>query len=118
MAARILEHRKKLPNDLLHDLRSSRTRMESGCCSLCEVAADLRDLEINLFRALLNVSEGEVHAMLELIGKEMNGTIGERDIHLSPLKPVLVGCSIPIVCFRWVLSFSTPSPQPFRRLRV
>ena len=100
MAARVLGHGKSLPGDLLRDLRLARTRMESGCHSLCEVAADLRDLEIKLFQVLLHVSEGEVHAMLELVGKAMNGTIQERDIDVSPLKPVLVDCSIPRVCFR------------------
>jgi len=38
--------------------------------------------------------------MLELIGKAMNGTIREKDIDLSPLKPVLVDCAIPKVCLR------------------
>jgi len=74
--------------------------MESGCHSVCDVAADLRDLEIKLFLVLLRVSEGEVHAMLELIGEAMNGTIQENDIDLSPLRPVLVDCTIPSVCFR------------------
>jgi len=100
MAARVVEHGRRLPNDILRDLTSARARMESGCHSLCEVAADLRDLEIKLFRVLLHVSEGEVHAMLELIGKAMNGTIREKDIDLSPLKPVLVDCAIPKVCLR------------------
>jgi hypothetical protein len=98
MAARILTHRKPLPSDILQDLKSARTRMESGCHTLCDVAADLRDLEIKLFSALLHVSQGEVHSMLELISKAMNGSIQEKDIDLSPLRPILVDCTIPRVC--------------------
>lgn len=100
MATRIVAHRKELPTDITRELALARASMESGCRSLCEVAADLRDLEIRLFTVLLHVSEGEVHAMLELIGKAMNGTIQEQDIDLSPLKPVLVDCSIPRICLR------------------
>lgn len=100
MAARVIANGKELPTDIVRDLTLARASMESGCHSLCEVAADLRDLEIRLFRVLLNVSEGEVHAMLELIGKAMNGTIQEQDIDLSPLKPVLVDCAIPRICLR------------------
>lgn len=36
---------------------------------------DLRNLEIKLFTILLDVSEVEVHAMLELIGKALNGRV-------------------------------------------
>jgi hypothetical protein len=72
--------------------------MESGCSSVCDVGADLRDLENKLFPVLLQVSEGEVHAMLELIGKAMNGSLERRDIDLSPLKVVLADCAIPSVC--------------------
>jgi len=100
MATRVIAHGKELPTDIVRDLTLARASMESGCHSLCEVAADLRDLEIKLFRVLLHVSEGEVHAMFELIGKAMNGTIQEQDIDLSPLKPVLVDCAIPRICLR------------------
>lgn len=99
LAARVLKQG-KLPSDVLCDLRLARTNIESGCWSLCDIEADLRHLEIKLFPALLNVSEGEVNTMLELIGKAMNGTIQEKDLDLSPLRPVLVDCIIPKVCLR------------------
>lgn len=100
MAARVIGHGRQLPVDIVHDLALTRASMESGCRSLCDIAADLRDLEIKLFPVLLHVSEGEVHAMLELIGKAMNGTIREKDIDLSPLRPVLVDCNVPRICLR------------------
>jgi len=55
-------------------------------------------LENRLFQVLLNISEGEVHAMLELISKAMSGTLEEKDVDLSPLKVVLADTRIPSVC--------------------
>ncbi len=100
MAARVIEHGRQLPVDIVRDLTLARANMESGCLSLCDIAADLRNLEIKLFHVFLRVSEGEVHAMLELVGKAISGTIQEKDIDLSPLRPVLVDCTVPRVCLR------------------
>jgi len=100
MAARVLTRGKQLPDDVVKHLTTARAKMESGCHSLCDIAADLRNLEIKLFPAVLHVSQGEVHEMLELIGKAMSGTIQENDIDLSPLQPLLVDCTIPRVCLR------------------
>jgi hypothetical protein len=100
MAARVVGHGRQLPVALADDLRITRARIESGCESLCDIAADLRGLEINLFQIPLNVSEGEVHTMLELLGKAMNGSLQEGDIDLSPLRPVLADVSTPKVCVR------------------
>jgi len=100
MAARVLTRGKQLPDDVVQQLTIARAKMESGCHTLCDIAADLRNLEIKLFPAVLHVSQGEVRAMLELIGKAMSGTIQENDIDLSPLQPVLVDCTIPRVCLR------------------
>ena len=100
MAGRVVANRRQLPVGIVDDLRMTRARIESGCESLCDIAADLRSLEIKLFPVLLNVSEGEVHTMLELLGKAMNGSIENRDMDLSPLKPVLADVSIPKVCVR------------------
>jgi len=97
MAGRVVENGKQLPSSVVQDLRSTRVKMES-CENLCDMAADLRDLEIKLFPVLLSVSEGEVHTMLELLGKAMRGALDERDLDLSPLKPVLADCTIPKVC--------------------
>jgi hypothetical protein len=100
MAGRVISNRKQLPVGVVDDLRMTRARIESGCESLCDIAADLRSLEIKLFPVLLGVSEGEVHMMLELLGKAMNGSIEDRDMDLSPLRPVLADVSIPKVCVR------------------
>jgi hypothetical protein len=98
MTGRVLTCGRQLPSGLLDDLTLARTEMESGCTSVCDVGARLRDLENRLFPVLLQVSEGEVHTMLELIGKAMNGSLEERDIDLSPLKVKLAKCTIPSVC--------------------
>jgi hypothetical protein len=98
MAGRVLAQGKQLPSGFIQDLTLTRTKMESGCSSICDVTADLRELENRLFSILLQVSEGEVNTMLELISKAMNGTLEQRDIDLSPLKVVLADCRIPSVC--------------------
>lgn len=97
-AGRILKQGKQLPSGFLQDLTLARTKMESGCYSICDVGADLRDLENKLFSAVLQASEGEVHAMHELIGKAMDGTLGPKDVDLSPFKVVLADCTIPRGC--------------------
>ena len=100
MAGRVLAQGKQLPSGFLDELTLARTNLESGCGSVCDVTADLRDLENRLFEVLLHISEGEVHTMLELISKAMSGTLEQRDVDLSPLKVVLADCTIPSVCSR------------------
>ncbi len=98
MAGRVLAQGKQLPSGFLQDLTLARTRLDSGCNSICDTTADLRDLENRLFLVLLHISEGEVHAMLELISKAMSGTLQQEDVDLSPLKVVLADTTIPSVC--------------------
>ncbi len=98
MAGRILQHDKQVPSDIAGDLALTKTKMESGCYGVCDVAADLRSLETRLFTVLLELDESEVHNMLELIGKAMSGTLQEKDIDLRGFKPLLADCSIPTVC--------------------
>jgi hypothetical protein len=98
MAGRVLTRGKQLPSGFLQDLTLARTKMESGCYSICDVGADLRDLENKLFPAVLQASEGEVQSMHELIGKAMDGSLEQKDVDLSPFKVVLVDCAIPRVC--------------------
>jgi hypothetical protein len=100
MAGRVVAQGKQLPSGFLDELTLARTNLESGCGSVCDVTADLRDLENRLFEVLLHISEGEVHTMLELISKAMSGTLEQRDVDLSPLKVVLADCTIPSVCSR------------------
>jgi hypothetical protein len=100
VAARVVDHGRQLPGHALHHLISARRKMESGHHTLCDVAADLRILEIELFPLLLRVGEAEVNKVLELIRKAMNGTIPESDIDFSRLKPFLPDCTIPKPCVR------------------
>ena len=100
MAGRVAAQGKQLPSGFLQDLTLARTNLESGCSSVCDITADLRDLENRLFETLLHISEGEVHTMLELISKAMSGTLQQKDVDLSPLKVVLADTTIPSVCSR------------------
>jgi hypothetical protein len=98
MAGRVLVCGRQLPKDFIRDLQLVRSELESGGYSLCDVASHLRDLEIRIFPVLLDIGEGEVQAMLELIGKAMNGTLVEKDVDLEGLKLALADTSIPDVC--------------------
>jgi hypothetical protein len=98
MAGRVVAQGKQLPRGFVEDLTLARTNLESGCSSVCDITADLRDLENRLFETLLHISEGEVHTMLELISKAMSGTLQQKDVDLSPLKVVLADATIPTVC--------------------
>jgi len=98
MAGRILKHGKQLPGGFLQNLTLAKTKMESGCCSICDVGADMRDLENRLFPTVLQMGEIEVYRMQELLGKAMEGTIKQKEVDLSPFKVVLADCSIPRVC--------------------
>jgi hypothetical protein len=100
MTGRVVSQGRQLPSGFLEDLTLARTNLESGCSSVCDITADLRDLENKLFEVLLHVSEGEVHAMLELISKAMSGTLQQKDVDLTPLKVVLADTTIPSVCSR------------------
>lgn len=97
-AGRLLSQGKQLTSGFLQELTLTRANMESGCSSVCDVEADLRDLENKLFSILLSSSNDEVNTMLELIGKAMNGTLDQREVNLSPFKVVLADCTIPSVC--------------------
>jgi hypothetical protein len=97
-AGRMVVQGKQLSSGFIQDLTLARTKMESGCYSICDIGADLRELENKLFSTVLQVSESEVRAMHELLGKAMGGTLEEKDVDLSPFKVVLADCSIPRVC--------------------
>ncbi|MEM4298253.1 MAG: hypothetical protein QW815_07795 [Nitrososphaerota archaeon] len=98
MAGRLISRGEELPEDVIKDLRLARTKLESGCYSVCDVMASLRSLEIKLFDRLLKIDEGEVQRLLELLGKAMSGTLREEDVNLSAIKTVLADCRIPSVC--------------------
>ena len=98
MTGRVNAKGKQLPSGFVQDMRMARTELESGCSSVGDTAAHLRDLEKKLFQTLLSISESEVNMMLELIGKAMNGTLEQKDVDLSPLKIVMADCAIPNVC--------------------
>lgn len=100
MAGRVVAQGKPLPSGFLDELTLARTNLNSGCSSICDITADMRDLENRLFLVLMQVSEGEVHTMLELISKAMSGTLQQEDVDLSPLKVVLADTTIPSVCSR------------------
>jgi hypothetical protein len=100
MTGRIVENGKPLPANITRDLRTTRVQLEGSYESVCDIDAELRDLETELFSVLLDVSRGEVHTMLELLSKAARGELEESDLDLSPLQPIIGECTIPRVCSR------------------
>ncbi len=43
-----------VPNDLLSKIRISRTQIESGCYSVCDVSNELQNIEKDLFQELID----------------------------------------------------------------
>jgi hypothetical protein len=97
-AGRVIEEGGNLPARFAGDLGLARTRLESGCYSLCDIMCELRNLEARLFPSVLKLGEGPVHDMLELLSKAMNGNLHEEDLEMPSLKLVVSDCAIPTCC--------------------
>jgi len=82
----------------LNQIRMSKTQIESGCYSVCDIAVTLREIEKELFSTLINHYPKETDTFLELIGKAIGGKISEKDLNLPGAKPILQDCAIPCVC--------------------
>lgn len=88
-----------VPNQILSKIRVSRTQIESGCYSVCDITNELQNIERDLFQELINSKSYDPNTFLDLIGKAMNGTISEKEVDFSGPDPVLADClSLPGVC--------------------
>jgi len=80
-------------------IRLARTQIESGCYSVCDVAAILRNIEIYLFSLLIQVDPQETDNFLNLISKAINGKISKQDLDIPAVEPLLPDCiTLPCVC--------------------
>ncbi len=85
--------------DLVNQIRMSRTQIESGCYSVCEIANELRKIETSLFNSLLKFGPQETDNFLELLSKAIGGKISKEDIDISGAEPLLPDClTLPCVC--------------------
>lgn len=88
-----------VPTDLLSKIRVSRTQIESGCYSVCDISSELQNIERELFQELVNSESHDPNNFLDLIGKAMNGTIKEKEVDFSGPDPILADClSLPCIC--------------------
>ncbi|MHA2052102.1 MAG: hypothetical protein ACXACP_04050 [Candidatus Hodarchaeales archaeon] len=98
-AGRIYQNGNSAPAELLQKIRISRSKIESGCYSICETTCDLRDIEVELFPEIIKQGPYESDRFLELSSKALNGTITEKDIDLVGTSPILSDCiGLPCVC--------------------
>ncbi|MHA2203046.1 MAG: hypothetical protein ACW991_05105 [Candidatus Hodarchaeales archaeon] len=94
-------HRKGeiIPSDMLNKIRMSRTQIESGCYSVCEIASSLREIENPLFCMLMKSGPQETDKFLDLTCKAINGQLTRGDINLQGAEPILSDClTLPCVC--------------------
>ncbi|MHA2245838.1 MAG: hypothetical protein ACXADY_12810 [Candidatus Hodarchaeales archaeon] len=85
--------------DLVNQIRMTRTQIESGCYSVCDIANELRKIEASLFSNLMKFGPQETDNFLELLSKAIGGKIREEDIDISGAEPILPDClTLPCVC--------------------
>ncbi|MFX0124650.1 MAG: hypothetical protein ACFFAE_13540 [Candidatus Hodarchaeota archaeon] len=88
-----------VPRDMINHLRMTRIQIESGCYSVCDIANELRKIEMFLFSKLQKFGPFETDNFLELIGRAMGGQITGNDIDINGAEPVLADClTLPCVC--------------------
>ncbi len=98
-AGKLYEKRNPPSVSVINDLRISRTQIESGCYSVCDIANELRKIEIELFSMLMPFGPHTTDQFLDLIGKAISGKITENDLNINAAKPILPDClTIPCVC--------------------
>lgn len=96
---KIYQMEKKIPNDILNQLRMARTQIESGCYSACDIANALRKIEIELFSQLMKYGPQTTDEFLNLLGRAASGDISENEIDITAASPILPDClSLPCVC--------------------
>lgn len=87
----------KMPPEVLKLLTLTRAKITSGCYTVCDITCDIRKIETELFRILLNKNPDEADTLLELLGKALRGEIRKEDINLEPIHQILPDCA-PLPC--------------------
>ena len=87
-----------ISKEILNQIRMSKTQIESGCYSVCDIAVALCEIEKAIFSMLINLDPEDTDTFLEFISRAMGGKISEKDINLPGAKPILTDCAIPCVC--------------------
>ena len=96
---KIYQQNEPVSPDLVNQIRMSRTQIESGCYSVCDIAKELRKIEMSLFNSLLKFGPQQTDNFLELLSKAIGGKISKEDIDISGAEPLLPDClTLPCVC--------------------
>ncbi|UCG03932.1 MAG: hypothetical protein JSW11_08080 [Candidatus Heimdallarchaeota archaeon] len=97
--SRLYRQGNSVPSGMVNLLRMSRTQIESGCYSVCDVANELRKIEMFLFSELLKSGPYETDNFLELLSKAIGGKISRDDLDINGAEPILADClTLPCVC--------------------
>ncbi len=98
-AGLVSQHR-ELPKELIDEISNTKSILDSGCYSACELITRLRQIEKNIFPYVLELGVSEASRFMEMLSKAMSGQLTKEDINLEVAKPILSDCSFPCMCDR------------------
>lgn len=82
-----------LPSSVNDQLRTSRTMLESGCFSACDICCILDNVEQKLVLEAVSLGREYLESWLDLLKKAMEGQLTAEEVKGLPLiKPVVTDC--------------------------
>jgi hypothetical protein len=83
----------KLPGSVFESLQTTRSKLVSGCFSLCEIACDLSRIEGPLFSQGHSLDEREFQKWSDLLAEAMQGSLDyHRILGIPALDPIKNDC--------------------------
>ena len=77
---KLYQEGESVPTNLINQIRMTRTQIESGCYSVCDITNELREIEKYLFSKLLKFGPKATDHFLGLLGKAISGKISNKDL--------------------------------------
>jgi len=82
-----------VPSSVNEELRTSRTMLESGCFSACDICCMLDSVEQKLVLAAVSLDREYIESWLGLLEKAMKGRLTSAEVKGLPLiEPVVTDC--------------------------
>lgn len=89
-----------IPREVINDLSLLKSKIDSGCYSVCEIMRELRGVEARLLPLIIELGRTELDSFLCLVRKAISGDISRDEVDLEVAKPVLTDCKLPCICDR------------------
>lgn len=83
-----------VPEFVDRELRLTRSMIESGCFTACDVECILTDIEREVIPKVLSLEQEQADGWMHLLGKAMRGELTPEEVAGLPfLEPVAHGCA-------------------------